>query len=256
MNQPLPRRLLVFAKAPVAGRVKTRLAGAYGSRGAARIYANLLDHTLRNAAAVGGVQLQLWASPNRHPRLRSLAGCHGIPVRVQPPGDLGRRMDRALRRSLVGARAACIMGGDCPALTPASIHQAFQELDLGVDAVFVPAEDGGYALVGLRRPVPGLFQAVPWGSAEVMRVTRRRLRAQGIRWRELAPSFDVDRPADVRRWRRQCRLAGQRLPSMLWAPPGVPRVCGESVPRSGERVAPPRRESSSSAVAPERPDVP
>jgi glycosyltransferase A (GT-A) superfamily protein (DUF2064 family) len=92
-----------------------------------------------------------------------------------------------------------LIGTDCPALTTQTLHDAAVALAPNQDAVFVPAEDGGYVLVGLHRPERCLFENMPWGGSEVMAQTRVRLRASGLRWRELAPLWDVDRPEDLPR---------------------------------------------------------
>jgi glycosyltransferase A (GT-A) superfamily protein (DUF2064 family) len=91
------------------------------------------------------------------------------------------------------------VGSDCPALTADHLRQADRVLRDGVDAVFVPCEDGGYALIGLRRVDPRLFEDVAWGGAAVMAQTRARLTGLGWRWRELETLWDVDRPEDYER---------------------------------------------------------
>jgi len=99
------------------------------------------------------------------------------------------------------AGALLLIGTDCPALTVEHLTSAATALRNGNDAVFIPAEDGGYVLVGLRRPQPGLFEGIDWGTGKVMAQTRERLAALGLRWVEPATLWDVDRPADL------CRLA-------------------------------------------------
>lgn len=201
-------RLLIFAKAPVAGRVKTRLAATYGRQGAAMRYRQLLRCTLATAARARAAPVELWAAPGRaHPWLAARARDEGMALRVQMTGDLGQRMHRALQWTLRTARFAAIIGGDCAALTPWQLRLAFDRLADGADAVFGPAEDGGYVLVGLRRTQPLLFQALPWGGPEVMATTRKRLRRLGLRWEELPLSFDIDRAADLTRLRRPSATA-------------------------------------------------
>lgn len=201
-------RLLIFAKAPVAGRVKTRLADTYGQQGAARRYRQLLRHTLATAVQARVAPVEFWVTPGRaHPWLAARAREHEITLRVQMSGDLGQRMHRALQWTLRSARFAAIIGGDCAALTPGYLRQAFDRLAGGAEAVFGPAEDGGYVLVGLRRPQPLLFQALPWGGSKVMAATRTRLRRLGLHWEALPRSFDIDRAADLARLRRQTPLA-------------------------------------------------
>jgi hypothetical protein len=195
--------LMVFAKAPVPGRVKTRLRAVYGAAGAARIYRRLVWRTLGNAVRAGVGEVELWCAPGPgHPFFLRCARYFGIRLRAQPRGDLGRRMDRALRRTLADGGRAMIVGADCAALTPDQMAAAANALTRAA-AVFVPAEDGGYVLVGLSRPLPGVFQAMPWGSDRVMAETRRRLASRGVTWREPARAWDIDRAADVIRLRGQ-----------------------------------------------------
>jgi glycosyltransferase A (GT-A) superfamily protein (DUF2064 family) len=90
-----------------------------------------------------------------------------------------------------------MVGTDCPGLSAAHLADARAALAAGADAVLVPAEDGGYALIGLARVHRSLFDGVPWGAATVLAETRERLRVLGWSRRELAPLRDVDLPADV-----------------------------------------------------------
>jgi hypothetical protein len=106
-------------------------------------------------------------------------------------------MARALER-LLASGPAVLIGSDCPSLRAEDIRAAAGSLATH-DAVFQPAEDGGYVLVGLARVLPGLFEGIGWGKASVMRDTRSRLRAAAATWRELPSRWDVDRPEDYRR---------------------------------------------------------
>lgn len=194
-------RVLVFAKAPRPGRVKTRLAPRLGARGAAWLYRRLLRGVLARAARLA--PLELWGAPDaRHPALRACVRDFGARPRRQAGADLGRRMDLALRCALADAAGAVVIGADCVSLTHDDLRAALAALAGGRDAVLVPAEDGGYVLLGLRRPCTALFRGVAWGSARVAAQTRRRLRRAGLDWVELPPGWDLDRPADLRRYRR------------------------------------------------------
>lgn len=203
-------RLLVFAKAPVPGRVKTRLARHVGRRAAAGLYRGLLADTVGMAVSAHVAPVELWVSPGRHPALDAIARRHGLVQRVQPPGDLGARMDRASRRALRDGGPVVIIGGDCTGLTAGHLAAAFGALEAGRDVVLAPAPDGGYTLIGLARPAPGLFRAMPWGSSAVLAETRRRLRRARLDAQLLAAADDLDDPADLRRYRRQ------RGTALLW----------------------------------------
>ena len=196
-------RLLVFAKAPVPGRTKTRLMSTLGARGAARLYAAMVRHTLSWAVRSRLCPVELWCAPAcSHPFFMSCRRDFALRLQRQSGGDLGRRMHRALASALSRAPYAVLIGSDCPALTSDDVRKALAALQQGTDAVVGPAEDGGYLLIGLRRPQARLFAGIAWGGARVMGLTRRRLEQLGLSWRELAPRWDVDRPADLRRWKR------------------------------------------------------
>jgi len=193
--------ILVFAKAPVPGEVKTRLVPALGAAGAAELHERLVDRTLATAAAAATGPVELCCAPDAaHPALAALARAHGATLAGQGPGDLGDRMHAAFRRSLAGAPAAIVIGCDCPALAPRHLREAAAALAGGHDAVIAPAEDGGYVLIGLRRAERSLFDGIGWGGAAVVAETRERLAALGWRWRELETLWDLDRPEDLARF--------------------------------------------------------
>jgi len=197
-------RIMVFAKAPVPGMVKTRLIPALGAEGAARLQAQLIERTLRTAAAAGLGPPELWCAPDpEDPFFAACAQGQGVGLRTQGDGDLGVRMACALESALAAGSPALLIGCDCPALTPAVLREAAAVLSGEYDAVFGPAEDGGYVLVGLARgPAAPLFEDISWGAATVMQETRLRLARGNWRWRELAMLWDVDRPEDLQRLAR------------------------------------------------------
>ena len=189
--------LIVFAKAPVAGQAKTRLIPALGADGAAALAERLLAHALAAAVSAGFDAVELCTTPDSgHPVFGQLARRHGVALAAQGEGDLGARMHRALARALQQHDRALLIGSDVPGLDTARLRQADAAL-AAHDAVFVPALDGGYALVGLRRPAPQLFEGIAWSRADVMALTRERARAGGLRWAELQAVADVDEPADL-----------------------------------------------------------
>jgi hypothetical protein len=189
--------VIVFAKAPVPGLAKTRLAPALGSSGAAALAERMLWHALGQACDAGLGPVELCAAPDAsHPSLRLAALTFGTTLAEQGDGDLGLRMHRAFERQLARHDRALLIGTDAPALDASVLRQAARALDTH-DAVFVPALDGGYALVGLRRADARCFTGMRWSHARVMDDTRERLRAAGLRWAELAPVADIDEPADL-----------------------------------------------------------
>lgn len=189
--------VIVFAKAPVPGTVKTRLVPALGAEAAAALAQRMLHHTLAQAVAAGLGPVELCAAPDAtHPALRDAAAAFGVALAAQGDGDLGARMQRALARHLAMHAGALLIGTDAPALDAGVLRDAARALATH-DAVFVPALDGGYALVGLRRADARCFDGMRWSHARVMADTRDRLRAAGLRWAELPPLADIDEPADL-----------------------------------------------------------
>lgn len=189
--------IIVFAKAPIAGQAKTRLVPALGSTGAAALAERMLRHTLAQAGAAGIGPVELCAAPDAsHPALRAAAAACGATLAEQGAGDLGQRMHRAFARHLGRGGRALLVGTDAPALDAAMLRRAARAL-AEHDVVFVPALDGGYALVGQRRADPRWFCAMRWSHPNVMADTRNRLREARVRWAELAPVADIDEPPDL-----------------------------------------------------------
>jgi len=201
--------IVVFAKAPQAGRVKTRLAAGLGAQGAARLHARLVERTVTTALAADCGPVELHGAPASHQYLRALSRRHGLCLRDQGQGDLGARMQRAFRAGLRRNSRVILIGSDCPALLPADLRRASRLLR-GCEAVLAPAEDGGYPLIGLARTSARVFDGIAWGTNLVLAQTRRRLLALGWRYREMRTLWDVDRPEDLQRLSDSGLL--QRLP--------------------------------------------
>ena len=200
MSVTIESAILVFARAPIAGAVKTRLIPLLGAADAAALQERLITHALAVARAATPDRLELWCAPDTtHPFLQTAAQTRGATLHAQQGSDLGERMAHAFTATLRTAGYVICIGTDCPALTAQHLRHAAAALRDGHDAVFVPAEDGGYALVGLARDEPRLFDGMAWGGAQVMAQTRARLRELGLRWHELETLWDVDRPDDYRR---------------------------------------------------------
>ena len=188
-----------MAKAPLPGYAKTRLIPALGAVGAAALAERLLAHTVRQALAARLGPVLLCCAPDTgHPTFQAWMVESRLRLRLhgQGDGDLGARMQRAFDRGLQGNRRALLIGTDAPALDACRLREAAAALDKH-DAAFVPAHDGGYALVGLRCPAPLLFDNMPWSTPQLMASTRERLASAGWSWAELAPVHDIDEPADL-----------------------------------------------------------
>jgi rSAM/selenodomain-associated transferase 1 len=191
-------QLIVMAKAPVAGQAKTRLIPALGVTGAANLAARLLERSMATAREAAFDTLVLACAPDTsHPAFVAQAQRGGVTLVPQGHGDLGLRMQRCFERAFAeGAARAVLIGTDVPELDAAMLNAASATLATH-DAVFAPAADGGYALIGLRRVTPSLFEAMTWSTADVMATTRERLMAAGLRHVELPEVHDIDEPADL-----------------------------------------------------------
>lgn len=194
--------LLVFAKAPVPGKVKTRLAQSIGAARAARVYGDLLATTMAHAhlaRRMGKVaRVELWGAPDcEDPLLSGMARAFGASCHCQRGDDLGERMHHAIADALARAPAALLIGTDCPLLDPRRLGEAAAALAQR-DAVLIPAEDGGYVLVGGRRPLP--FDGVRWSSPHALADTLAAFTRAGIEHVALSPAWDVDTAADLARF--------------------------------------------------------
>lgn len=190
--------VIVMAKAPVPGYAKTRLIPALGAAGAARLAARLLDHAMAQALSADLGVVNLCCAPNaREPAFAMWqAQAGGVQLTTQSPGDLGQRMSEAFARRLEQGGDALMIGTDAPALNAPMLQRAAAALH-SADVVLVPALDGGYALIGLRRPLPELFADMPWSTSSLLHATRARLRDLGLCHTELPPVADIDEPADL-----------------------------------------------------------
>ena len=200
----------VLAKAPVAGLAKTRLAPALGLAGAARAQRRFTLDTLHcaRAAALGPIrskgQIALWCAPDTQHRFFRAVRTRVDVCTAQTTGDLGARMGQAFQSHFAqqSGLPLLLVGTDCPALAPGHLQRAAQALQ-DHDVVLIPAEDGGYVLIGMRRWVPQVFEGITWSTDQVLLQTRQRLQAHGASWAELDTLWDVDEPADwdrLRRW--------------------------------------------------------
>ena len=198
--------LIVFAKAPIAGQVKTRLAPALGAEGAARLATHMLRHALDSARAAGIGPISLCCAPDAdHASLIAAAERIGATRTVQSGGDLGRRMSVAIEAALQSHARVLLFGCDCPALSATVLQAADAALRGSADLVFVPVCDGGFVLVGATRRAAHrmlpLFADIAWSTRGVLDALRIRLSAQSNRnalsWIELPALNDIDEPADL-----------------------------------------------------------
>ena len=197
MNETIA--IAVLAKAPLPGFAKTRLIPALGAEGAALLQARLVEHSVATACAARSGPVTLWGAPDEsHPLFQAIGARLGVTLARQDAGDLGERM---LATVAAADMPVLVIGTDCPALTSDHLRTAADILRSGADAAIIPAEDGGYALIGLRAPARTLFSEMRWSVPSVMEETRRRLRDLGMRWQEPVTLWDLDLPEDIERLR-------------------------------------------------------
>tara|TARA_R110000823_G_scaffold9248_19_gene32490 strand:+ start:21 stop:668 length:648 start_codon:yes stop_codon:yes gene_type:complete len=187
--------LIQFAKAPLLGAVKTRLEPTLGKAGCVALHRALVSWVFSRHLPVGQVDSEVW-SDRKHPFFDALLTPAGVPFRLQEGADLGQCMSHAFADRLPHYRNVLLIGSDCPGIDVDYITAALKALQT-VPAVLGPARDGGYVLVGLNRPCPGIFEDVPWGSGRVMEATRQRLIANRLQWLELDALADIDRNEDL-----------------------------------------------------------
>jgi rSAM/selenodomain-associated transferase 2/rSAM/selenodomain-associated transferase 1 len=189
--------LLVFAKAPREGRVKTRLAAEVGDREATRIY-RTLGRRVVEAVRGGAWRTRICFTPaDAREELEAWLGGHRLEFRPQASGDLGRRMAFAFEDTFAeGAERVCVVGTDVDGLEQELVARAFAALEQH-DLVLGPALDGGYWLLGLDGPQPALFQGIRWSTPEVLEETLERARGLGLRVHLLPALRDVDHREDV-----------------------------------------------------------
>ncbi len=197
--------LLLFARTPVAGRVKTRLVPPLSEIQALRLYVAFLEDAAAIYPEPGRWESVLDADPDPgDPAFARLFG-RCWTRRRQAPGNLGERLAASFEREFSrGSPAAVAVGSDHPALERRLVEEAFSRLCLGAAAAVIPAEDGGYCAIGLaaRVPVREIFRDIPWSSASVLSTTRERMAALGLDVAVLDSAYDVDRPEDLARLRR------------------------------------------------------
>lgn len=189
--------LIVFAKAPLAGFAKTRLIPALGEEGAAMLAQRMLLNTLQQCvqAALGVIELCVAPNP-AHDYWQSFVLPPGVQLSSQGEGDLGQRLGRAAVRANKAGNSILLIGTDCPQLTAERLRSAASALK-NSDAVIYPARDGGYALLGLNRAEPALFENIRWSTEVVAQQTRERLDQCNMRCEWLETLVDIDEPEDL-----------------------------------------------------------
>lgn len=193
-------KLVIFAKAPVLGEVKTRLQPEYTAEQSLKLHEILVTRTLEKIKALENIEIELCCAPNRNSMF--FLDCeNNFPVRLtdQLGDELGERMAFTCSQALQTSNKVILVGTDCPELSMQDIESAFQALDTH-DAVIGPAADGGYVLIGLKQFSAELFSGFSWGTDTVLEQTRSVLKKLDWSWHELETRHDLDRPEDLKRF--------------------------------------------------------
>lgn len=193
--------LIQFARAPVAGAVKTRMIPHLSAEQACTLHSELVLWTCRKLveSGYGAVELAVTGDP-AHP-LFERCRAYGVAAVTRQRGEgLGERMFNALMAGLASHARVVLVGSDCPSIDRSYLAAALRGLERQA-LVLGPADDGGYVLVGARSVCPEMFEGIAWGTDRVYAETARRLRQLGREWAVLPPLADIDRPQDLTIWR-------------------------------------------------------
>lgn len=199
-SKPQGRLLQQFARLPILGAVKTRLARSIGAERALEVHRALVTQTAGALIDAGLGPVELWLDQAGYDPLIDQLKQRGLEgPRIQQGADLGERMFFALRHGLGTADAVVLVGSDCPDLDRAYLYGAFEALE-SKEVVLGPADDGGYVLIGVRRLELALFSGVAWGGDKVLDRTLANAQGLGLTAELLAPRYDVDKLVDLQRW--------------------------------------------------------
>lgn len=197
-------RIIVFCKAPIAGKVKTRLMPEMTAQQAADTHVLLTRRLLTWLDRARLCPISLWCSPHSdHPFFQTCAAEFSLSLHEQKGADLGEKMHHAIEASLADSNPVLLLGCDSPSLTAADLSEAIERLMSGDDVVLGPAEDGGYVMIGCSDTHPTLFSAIPWGTETVFKETIQRADEANIKVSSLRTQWDVDSFSD---WQRFCTL--------------------------------------------------
>jgi len=201
----IKRKLIVFAKAPIAGHAKSRMIPLLGAEGAAQLHReitrwllNKLSHRVESGATGKKYETELWAASDmEHPFFKECVAKFDITLKQQQGSDLGERQFLAIERTLAENEHVVVIGSDVVSLTRGDIQDAFQTLEQGYELVISPAEDGGYGLIGCSKIERGIFDEILWGGEQVYKGMVNNLNRRNYNWKQLPEVWDLDRPDDL-----------------------------------------------------------
>ncbi len=202
-----PTRVALFAKAPVAGRVKTRLGRDIGDERAAELYGAFLGDLVERFASAPDLEVRLWAASETDV---SALAAYGIPSETQPSGHLGVRMHAAMASSLAQRDKVIVIGSDAPTLPTARVRAAASAMDVA-DLVVGPAVDGGYALIGGTAAFD-FGSEIRWSTEHALADTLARATTRKRRVARVRPLYDIDTVADLRLLRIELSMHRSRAP--------------------------------------------
>ena len=197
------QHLIIFTRYPEAGKTKTRLIPALGTKGAADLHRQMTEHTLTQVKQLqsNAISFEVRFAGGDLQLMQGWLGSNSI-YQSQGDGDLGQRMARSLLYAFQsGAEKAVIIGTDCPDVNAEILAEAFAKLH-HYNLVLGPAMDGGYYLVGLQYPIPELFIDIDWGTAKVLQQTVEIAENLNLSIVYLPYLADIDRPEDLPIWEK------------------------------------------------------
>lgn len=193
--------ILVYAKAPVEGTVNTRLIPDIGVKAATRLQFDFIHQRLSMLTKAKLADVILMCAPDvNHECFLQCRDQYSVELTPQCGTNLGERLIDGVDKALSRYKYCVVIGTDAPALNENSIALAIESLHKDNDVVFIPAEDGGYVLVALRRPLDFLFHDIDWGTPQVMQQSRDQLKRHDVGYAEQAMCWDVDRLEDYQRY--------------------------------------------------------
>ncbi|MBL4761237.1 MAG: TIGR04282 family arsenosugar biosynthesis glycosyltransferase [Gammaproteobacteria bacterium] len=196
-------KVLLFAKAPVAGYCKTRLIPALGLEATTHLHQKMINHCLATLQTMQRrnhklYSYELWSDDSQHAFIAQAGATHQIKIQQQSGTDLGQKMFNALNTALKTSKKVILIGSDCPEIDSDYIDLAKQKLD-SCDVVIGPAIDGGYVLIAVRKITPEIFNYINWGSDQVLQQTKSQLQQSSLSWCLLSALTDIDTAADLQR---------------------------------------------------------
>jgi rSAM/selenodomain-associated transferase 1 len=204
INSESKQIMMVFAKAPIPGQVKTRLGKDLGDKNAAIIYKKMLYAYLKKITRIPDITIQLWCYPDtRHPFFLKCARDFDVKLMRQSGSDLGRRMFYAFRHNARRGSSIMILSGtDIPAIGAHDIKKSIRHLHNKSDVVLMPTLDGGYGLIAMKKSLPTVFNNMVWSTSKVLEHTLQRLKRRRLSVHLLAHRRDIDDRQDYRQYRR------------------------------------------------------